>query len=71
MAYAAIPSVLLLGSTRHIGDEIASFPLLWIVPLTLYLATFIVAGVEWVEVAAVAGGCGVTVVHASHASWGE
>ena len=39
MAYAAIPSVLLLGVTRHIGDEIASFPLLWIIPLTLYLAT--------------------------------
>ncbi|NNL95253.1 MAG: fused MFS/spermidine synthase, partial [Xanthomonadales bacterium] len=42
MAFAAIPSVLLLGSTRHIGDEIASFPLLWIVPLALYLATFII-----------------------------
>jgi spermidine synthase len=43
VAYAAIPSVLLLGVTRHIGDEIASFPLLWIIPLTLYLITFIVA----------------------------
>ncbi len=42
IGYAAIPSVLLLGVTRHIGDEIASFPLLWILPLTLYLGTFIV-----------------------------
>lgn len=41
-AYAALPSMLLLGVTRHIADEIASFPLLWILPLTLYLITFIV-----------------------------
>ena len=43
IAYAAIPSVLLLGVTRHIGDEIASIPLLWVVPLALYLGTFIVS----------------------------
>lgn len=43
IGYAAIPSVLLLGVTRHIGDEIASFPLLWVVPLALYLGTFIVS----------------------------
>ena len=42
MFYAAVPSTLLLGVTRHIADEIASFPLLWVVPLTLYLLTFIV-----------------------------
>ena len=42
VGYAAIPSMLLLGVTRHIADEIASFPLLWILPLTLYLVTFIV-----------------------------
>lgn len=47
ISYAAVPSVLLLGVTRHIGDEIASFPLLWIVPLALYLATFIITFGKW------------------------
>ncbi len=42
-AIAAIPSALLLGVTRHIATDIASVPLLWVVPLALYLATFIVA----------------------------
>ncbi len=42
-ATAAIPSALLLGVTRHIATDIASVPLLWVVPLALYLATFIVA----------------------------
>lgn len=40
---AAIPSLLLLGVTRHLATDVASFPLLWVVPLALYLGTFIVA----------------------------
>ena len=40
---ALIPSALMLGVTRHIATDIASVPLLWVVPLSLYLATFIVA----------------------------
>ncbi|HEU4750665.1 MAG TPA: hypothetical protein VFT54_06360 [Acidimicrobiia bacterium] len=40
---AAIPSLLLLGVTRHLATDVASFPLLWVIPLALYLATFIVA----------------------------
>jgi hypothetical protein len=40
---AAIPSSLLLGVTRHIATDIASMPLLWVIPLSLYLITFIVA----------------------------
>jgi hypothetical protein len=43
IVYAAIPVMMMLGVTRHVADEIASFPLLWIVPLALYLLTFIVA----------------------------
>jgi spermidine synthase len=39
---AAIPSSLLLGVTTFITTDIASAPLLWIVPLVLYLATFII-----------------------------
>ena len=38
---AAIGSVLLLATTNHITQNIAAVPLLWIVPLTLYLLTFI------------------------------
>ncbi len=43
MFWAAIPSALMLGVTRHITTDIASFPLLWIIPLILYLASFIIA----------------------------
>jgi SAM-dependent methyltransferase len=38
---AASGSVLLLSVTNHITQNIAAVPLLWIVPLTLYLLTFI------------------------------
>ena len=43
MVLAFIPSSLLLGVTEHITMDIASAPLLWVVPLTLYLLTFIFA----------------------------
>ena len=41
LALAAVPSALLLAVTRYITTDIASVPLLWILPLALYLATFI------------------------------
>ncbi|HKU84974.1 MAG TPA: fused MFS/spermidine synthase [Casimicrobiaceae bacterium] len=41
LALAATGSVLLLTVTSHITQNIAAVPLLWIVPLTLYLLTFI------------------------------
>lgn len=40
---AAVPSSLLLGVTNYMTTNIAPMPLLWIVPLTIYLITFIVA----------------------------
>lgn len=40
---AFVPSSLLLGVTVHISTDIAPIPLLWIVPLALYLLTFIFA----------------------------
>jgi hypothetical protein len=40
-ALAFIPSSLLLGVTAHITEDITSGPLLWVVPLILYLLTFI------------------------------
>lgn len=42
LALAFIPSSLLLGVTTFITTDLASAPLLWIVPLTLYLLTFII-----------------------------
>jgi SAM-dependent methyltransferase/MFS family permease len=39
---AATGSVLLLAVTNHLTQNVASVPLLWLAPLTLYLASFIV-----------------------------
>lgn len=35
------PSSLLLGVTVHVTTDIAAVPLLWVIPLTLYLLTFV------------------------------
>jgi hypothetical protein len=43
IALAFVPSSLLLGVTTYITTDIASAPLLWVVPLALYLLSFIVA----------------------------
>ncbi len=40
---AAVPSSLMLGVTQHITTDLASIPLFWIVPLTIYLLTFVSA----------------------------
>jgi tetratricopeptide (TPR) repeat protein/spermidine synthase len=39
---SAIPSSLLLGVTTHLTVDIVSMPLLWVVPLALYLLTFVI-----------------------------
>ena len=49
--WAAVPSLTLLAVTRHLATDVASFPLLWVVPLALYLATFILAFSKWSETA--------------------
>jgi hypothetical protein len=41
--YAFVPSSMLLGVTSHITIDVASFPLLWVLPLAVYLMTMIVA----------------------------
>ena len=38
---AAVPSSLLLGVTTYITTDVASMPLLWVLPLALYLLTFV------------------------------
>lgn len=37
---AFVPSSLLLGVTTYLSTDIAAVPLLWIIPLAIYLATF-------------------------------
>jgi hypothetical protein len=40
---AALPSSLMLGVTTYISNDIASVPLFWVIPLALYLLTFVIA----------------------------
>jgi predicted membrane-bound spermidine synthase len=42
VALAAIPSSLMLGVTHHITTDIAAVPFLWVLPLGLYLLTFVI-----------------------------
>ena len=41
LALAAMASVMLLAVTNHVTQNIASVPFLWVLPLSIYLATFI------------------------------
>ena len=43
IAFSALGSALLLASTGHITQNIASVPFLWVLPLSLYLLTFVLA----------------------------
>ena len=38
-----IPSSLMLGVTTHISTDVAAVPLLWVLPLAMYLGTFVLA----------------------------
>jgi hypothetical protein len=41
MGLAACPSMLLLAITNHMSQNIAAIPFLWVLPLSVYLLTFI------------------------------
>ncbi len=41
LALAAMASIMLLAVTNHVTQNIASVPFLWVLPLSIYLATFI------------------------------
>lgn len=43
LGLAVVPSTLLLSVTTYVSTDLAAVPLLWILPLSLYLATFILA----------------------------
>jgi hypothetical protein len=44
---AAVPSSLMLGVTSYVSVDLSPFPLLWIIPLALYLLTFIIVYMKW------------------------
>jgi hypothetical protein len=43
LALAFVPSSLLLGVTTYLSTDIAAVPLLWVIPLAIYLLTFVLA----------------------------
>jgi hypothetical protein len=42
LIFAALPSALLLAVTNHLSQNLAAIPFLWILPLSLYLLSFII-----------------------------
>ena len=42
IALAAIPSALLIAITAHLTTDVAAAPFFWVIPLSLYLATFVI-----------------------------
>ena len=47
VALAALPSSLLMSVTTHLTTDVAPVPLLWVVPLALYLLSFVVVFARW------------------------
>jgi hypothetical protein len=43
IALAAVPSGLLVSVTAHLSTDVASAPLLWVLPLAIFMLTFILA----------------------------
>ena len=52
IAFAFVPSSLMLGVTQYISTDLAAVPLLWVVPLLLYLVTFMLAFASSIRVSA-------------------
>ena len=44
---AFVPSSLMLGVTQHLSTDIAAIPLLWVIPLSIYLLTFMIVFSKW------------------------
>ncbi|HZI19189.1 MAG TPA: fused MFS/spermidine synthase [Pyrinomonadaceae bacterium] len=61
---AFVPSSLVLGATTYVTTDIASAPLLWVLPLSLYLSSFVIVfarrpPLRWRAAARVLPGAGV------------
>ena len=63
IALAAVPSGLLVAVTAHISTDVAAVPLLWVLPLALYLLTFVIVFQRRPIIPALAGGRGPAGVH--------
>jgi hypothetical protein len=49
VALAAVPSSLMLGATTYLTRDVSPVPLLWVLPLALYLLTLVVAFSPWTD----------------------
>ncbi|HVG53471.1 MAG TPA: fused MFS/spermidine synthase [Vicinamibacterales bacterium] len=47
IALAFVPSSLMLAVTAYISTDVAAVPLLWVIPLALYLITFVITFSSW------------------------
>ena len=47
MLRSATTSILLIGTSLRISTDVGAVPLLWVIPLALYLVTFIIAFLDW------------------------
>jgi hypothetical protein len=73
---AFVPSSLTVGCTAYLSSELAPIPLLWVLPLALYLSTFVLSftghvvrpGQRWVQLSAALALVVATAHIAGHAS---
>ncbi|MEK7686625.1 MAG: fused MFS/spermidine synthase [Verrucomicrobiota bacterium] len=72
---AFVPSSLMLGVTNFLTTDIASIPLIWVIPLAIYLLTFILAfsrrrlvSLRWLSRALPIGALGLTFLILSRAT---
>jgi hypothetical protein len=49
VALAAVPSSLMLGATTYLTRDVSPVPLLWVLPLALYLLTLVIAFSPWTD----------------------
>ncbi len=47
LVLAAVPSGLMLSTTTHLTTDLFAMPLLWVIPLGLYLLSFVFAFADW------------------------
>ncbi|MEA2652903.1 MAG: hypothetical protein QOI37_130 [Chloroflexota bacterium] len=71
---AAVPSGLLSAVTNFIATDLVSIPLLWVAPLAVYLATFVIAfsprGGRWIRVAGIGAPAMITLLWVPYGSSG-
>ena len=51
LALSAVPSGLMLSTTTHLTTDVFAMPLLWVIPLGLYLLSFVIAFSDQREIA--------------------